>query len=61
MSDWCTCDKGEGFGSGNFRLKVCRKDDNGGSKGIVFLGLPGTGEDGAEEYPYGWLREIPVR
>lgn len=53
VSDWYTCDKGEGFASGVFRLKVCRRDNNGGSKGIVFLGPPDTGEDDAEEYPYG--------
>ena len=53
MSDWCTCDRGDGFGSEDFLLKVCRKDDNGGSKGIVFLELPGTEEGGAEECPYG--------
>jgi hypothetical protein len=54
VSGRCTCDKGEGFASGDFRLKVCRRDASGGSKGIdVFLGEPCTGEDGAEEYPYG--------
>jgi hypothetical protein len=53
VSDWCICGKGEGFASGDFRLKVCRRDDNGGSKGTVILGLPVTCEGGAEERPYG--------
>jgi len=61
VSDWGTCEGGEGFASGCFRLKVCRRDDNGGSKGTVILGLPVTGEDGTEEYLYGWLREGPAR
>ena len=36
-SDLSTCDKGEGFTLGVFRLKVCRRDANGGSKGIDAL------------------------
>jgi hypothetical protein len=60
VSDWCTCDNGEGFASGVFRLKVCRKDDNCGIKGIdVFFRFPGNGV--VEERPYGWLRGDPVR
>ena len=46
--------------SGCFRLKECRKEDNGGSKGTDILGLPVTDEDGAKD-PYGWLREGPAR
>ena len=47
-SGWYTCDKGEGFASGDFRLKVCRRVASGGSKGMgVFLERPG----GAEECP----------
>jgi len=50
VSDWYN---GEEFASGDFRLKVCRRDDRGGSKGTAILGLPVTDDDGAEEYPYG--------